>query len=379
MATPSTIEIDQLAAPIPGDAPAGADLREDPSPTSIYRELKAARKRARDAERLALAPDPDSPPPDPRSEWQFIDQNSRKALTELSKDFEITAWYVEALLREKSFAGLRDGLRLARKLVEQYWDDMYPVRDEEDGMLFRVAAFRGMDGGDTDGTLILPLRKQPLTVAVGDRPPLSRVDFIQAQSLERIDDPEQRSRRIDNGAITMDQFEQAVAATSQEQLADTVEDIEECIEEVILFDQLLDERCDVAADGERTAPPTGNIRSALMECMDTIKMFYAPAEEAAPDAGEGDSQQAAASGGGAGGIATPSQAMTREEAFALLLKVADYFKKTEPHSPLSYSLQQVVRWGRMPLPELLTELIRDESERERLFKHVGLPLDYGND
>lgn len=378
MATPPTIEIDQIAAPIPGEVPAGSDPRDDPTPNSLYRELKSARKRARDAERLALAPDPDNSPPDPRGDWKYIFTNAEKVLREQAKDFEVAAWYVESLLREHGFAGLRDGLRLARRLGEQYWDQMYPVRDEEDGMLFRVAAFRGLDGGDTDGTLIIPLRKQPLTVAVADREPMSRADFVQAQSLEQIEDPEQRSRRIDSGAVTMDQFEQGMTATSSDQLADTLEDIEECIEEVILLDQFFEEHCDVAADGERTAPSTGNIRRALMECMDTIKMFHTPAEETSADdiaAGGGD----AASSGVAGAIATPGQSMTREEAFALLLKVADFFKKTEPHSPLSYSLQQVVRWGRMPLPELLTELIRDESERERLFKHVGLPLDYGND
>ena len=48
---------------------------------------------------------------------------------------------------------------------------------------------------------------------------------------------------------------------------------------------------------------------------------------------------------------------TREDAFRALLQVADYFKRTEPHSPVAYSLEQAVRWGRMPLPELLTELI----------------------
>jgi type VI secretion system protein ImpA len=63
---------------------------------------------------------------------------------------------------------------------------------------------------------------------------------------------------------------------------------------------------------------------------------------------------------------------TREDAFRALLQVADYFKRTEPHSPVAYTLEQAVRWGRMPLPDLLTELIPEQTAREQIFKIVGI-------
>jgi type VI secretion system protein ImpA len=63
---------------------------------------------------------------------------------------------------------------------------------------------------------------------------------------------------------------------------------------------------------------------------------------------------------------------TREDAFRALLQVADYFKRTEPHSPVAYSLEQAVRWGRMALPELLTELVPEQGAREQIFKVVGI-------
>ena len=63
---------------------------------------------------------------------------------------------------------------------------------------------------------------------------------------------------------------------------------------------------------------------------------------------------------------------TREEAFRALLQVAEFFKRTEPHSPISYGLEQAVRWGRMPLPDLWAELIPEESARLQLFKLVGI-------
>jgi type VI secretion system protein ImpA len=65
--------------------------------------------------------------------------------------------------------------------------------------------------------------------------------------------------------------------------------------------------------------------------------------------------------------------VTRDDALNALLQVADYFRRTEPHSPVSYSLEQAVRWGRMSLPELLAELIPDEAARTQLSLRAGIP------
>ena len=66
---------------------------------------------------------------------------------------------------------------------------------------------------------------------------------------------------------------------------------------------------------------------------------------------------------------------TRQEAIQTLLRVAEYFRRAEPHSPISYALEQVVRWGHMSLPELLAELVSDRSAREEIFRRAGIPQD----
>ena len=38
MASPSIIDVDELLQPISEDAPQGSDIREDPSPTSVWRD-----------------------------------------------------------------------------------------------------------------------------------------------------------------------------------------------------------------------------------------------------------------------------------------------------------------------------------------------------
>jgi type VI secretion system protein ImpA len=90
------------------------------------------------------------------------------------------------------------------------------------------------------------------------------------------------------------------------------------------------------------------------------------------DTGEDETGMSVVSDGQAGGVAA-SRVQTREEAFRALLQISDYFRRAEPHSPVSYALEQVVRWGRMSLPELLSELVEDQSSRREVYKRTGIP------
>ena len=55
------------------------------------------------------------------------------------------------------------------------------------------------------------------------------------------------------------------------------------------------------------------------------------------------------------------------------VSIADFFRRNEPHSPIPFALEQAVRWGQMPLPQLLRELIPDDGSRQNFFKLTGIP------
>src|SRR5256885_12900644 len=123
MASSEILEFATLLEPIPGDTPTGPDLRADGSPSSPYYAVKDARSTARAAERqIVMDGEETGNVPD----WRPVLQRGVKAMAEKSKDLEITAYLIEALVRLHGFAGLRDGFRLARELVERYWDGLYP-------------------------------------------------------------------------------------------------------------------------------------------------------------------------------------------------------------------------------------------------------------
>jgi len=63
---------------------------------------------------------------------------------------------------------------------------------------------------------------------------------------------------------------------------------------------------------------------------------------------------------------------SREEAYRRLSDAADYLLRTEPHSPTPYLVMRAVAWGRMPLNELLQELVNSEGDLKQLYTLLGM-------
>ena len=369
MGSPEVLDFDRLLAPIPGEHPAGSDPRQDFSPVSTYREVRARRSDARQAERSTVYDDDEMA--GPPADWRPIFDLGTKLLAEEAKDLEAAALVIEALVRREGIAGLRDGFRLARELCERFWDDLYPTPDEE-GVVTRVAPLAGLNGEDSDGLLMGPIARVLITGG-STAGPFSAIDHQMALELERIEDPDKRAARMEKpDVVTLQKFDVAVSETSVDFVSNLLEDLSECSEEFEGLCRVLEEKCGEDDRGFSLAPPSSNVRNALRECRELVEKTYRhllSVDDAAEVEGE------VAEGGGQLAVGSAEKGVTsREDAFRALLQVAEFFKRTEPHSPVSYALEQAVRWGRMPLPELLEELIPDYSTREQAFKLVGIKV-----
>ena len=372
MVTEATFDIDALLQPFSDDKPVGEDIREDFSPTSIYYQIKDARAAARTTERQNLMSDDPNAIYQKVQEWNTVLELAPKILLENGKDLEIAAWYIEALIREHGFPGLRDGLRLVNGLIENFWDDLYPLPDE-DGVETRVAPLTGLNGDDGDGTLISPISQVMLTDGYDGG--FAAWQYEQAYEIETIVDPDKKEARIAQGGVTLKSIEGTVLETASSYFVQLFGDLDEAIAEFTTMSSVLDEKCG------HDAPPSSNIRNALKRVKEILgfltKDVLLSSEETVDedDAAAGDDQ------GEATNVSKPKTASidnvginSRDEAFRALLKVSDFFKRTEPHSPISYNLNQAVKWGRMSLPELLGELIPDERAREEYCKLAGITM-----
>lgn len=375
MSTAAIIDIESLIQPFSDDTPCGEDIREDYSSTSIYYQIKDARAQARTSERQILASDDPEAIQSMVPEWKTVLELAPKILSEKGKDLEITAWYIEALTRAHGFAGLRDGLRLTKILVDQFWDGLYPLPDE-DGLETRVAPLTGLNGEDGPGTLIVPISQILLTEGFSN-PPFAAWQYEQAYEVEALTDPEKKEARLASGAVAMKDIQQAVSETQPSFFVNLKEDVNETLTAFSELSDALDARC--GHDG----PPVSNIRNSLKRIIEIIGFMTKDMIFEAEDTDEGGEEAGGAEDGGGATTAVTKKAKgasidsasinSRDEAFRALLKVSEFFRRTEPHSPVSYNLEQAVKWGRMPLPELLGELIPDERAREEYFRLAGIP------
>jgi predicted component of type VI protein secretion system len=72
-------------------------------------------------------------------------------------------------------------------------------------------------------------------------------------------------------------------------------------------------------------------------------------------------------------IPPTSQINSREAAYQMLESIVDYLKTIEPHSPTPYLIQRAINWGKLPLPELMLALLREEGDMNRVFHLLNIP------
>lgn len=358
MATSAVIDISTLSAPLPGASPVGMNLRLDSSPASIYYKIKDLRNQARAIERKQIE---DVDAEQPLAEWQKLYQLAIELFSKSSKDIEIAAWLIEALLRLYNFAGLRDGLKFYRQLLELYWENLYPPIDEE-GYQARLATFIGLNGEDTDGTLIFPITNVKLTLGKSVDS-YSLWQYEQAHEVNQINDPEKRQKRIDAGAVKLPLVETSIEETPSSFFRDTAEELKACLDELQAIDLFFEEKC-----GENVLS-LSRIKDKLKGCLDVVKIIGKSAFENSPcdqvnNQGNNQIEMSA--------VVSDKKILDREKAFAQILEVANFFEQNEPHSPLSYILRKAVRWGKTSLPELLAEIIHDDSALKESYKLTGI-------
>lgn len=371
MASSAVLDISEFLNPISEDRPTGEDLRLDASPLSSYQTIKTARYAARDAEKNNLYNEGSG---EADEYWRKILTLAPKILREESKDLEVATWLTEAMVRRYGFQGLRDSMQLIEGLLGQFWDNLYPTPDE-DGIETRVAPLAGLNGTSNEGVLIAPIRRIPLTE--GYTPgPFAYYQYQQAVDLERITNEDAREAKAEKLGFTLAHIEQAVAESSESFFVDLLDDIATTIDSCRGIEKLLDNLC-----GSDDAPSTRAIITTLEECRAAVNHIAkhklpvavdvaAHEEENPADSAAASATRATNTGNTASVIA--NALVSRDAAFKQLLEIAQFFRKTEPHSPVSYALEKAVKWGNMSLEELIVELIPDSSSRKHFSELTGV-------
>jgi type VI secretion system protein VasJ len=121
------------AAPVAGDAPAGADIRGLPE----FEQLEAEIRRM----------DVDGPA---AVNWGKVSSSALNILSTQSKDILVACWATYGLFRTEGYQGLAVGLGILRGMVETHWDGLFPPVKRERA---RVGAVDWLIGRMTPGVM----------------------------------------------------------------------------------------------------------------------------------------------------------------------------------------------------------------------------------
>ena len=302
-----------------------------------------------------------------KADWGRVQDLCLDALLKRSKDIQLAAWLMEASLNLEGFGGLRKGLEVLCNLTMEFWEGIYP-QVEGDDVESRTAPFFWIND-----KLSVRLKLSPIVQrGAQDLKGLSFSDWQKASKNENLIrkgqlDPADETANV----FTQSKFLTECALSPNNYYSELSSDISESIEWSQKLETFLDEKCG------RDSPSLIGFRETLEMILrlidETIKPRLGISQEEGPEKQAKPQEKKMEKKT----VAVPAPEMTsavqnRAEAYRMLQQAADYLLVTEPHSPAPYLVKRAVSWGNMSLAELLSEIVKDESDMRMIFELLGM-------
>lgn len=387
-----TLDYNDLLQPISEESATGIYLKSD---RATYRTLRNSFNAAQSSFRR-LTETPESSNDEELFEenlnnWQAVNEACWGTLTEQSKDIEIYCWWVMSLaFQDNSIDKISQALTTLVEFIKAFWPDVQPYLPEEKlkttteeeqtkerAELQLRPLIQLLGESSNSGLLFMPLQMMSL---VGEIDHAQYFSANKAGTLAALKEQAQADFGNYKQAITADIHALAAALSALDELDNWLKETSSSFNIANISAQFL----------------KANINDNLQAIKYLVSDCYSAwpldtqQEEPQPAASPTETKQVAAVTQDVQQNITepqPSQAQVntqvqlsaptitsaqinnRDNAFAELRKIADYFAKAEPHSPVSYLLEKAIRWGYTPLPELMTELV---AGNEQLLAQINL-------
>ncbi len=364
-------------APLDKEGPAGPSLRYDP----VYAQIRDARM-----EEDASLPMGEWTRPLKKADWRAVETLCTGLLQQRNKDLQVAVWLTEAWVHRHGLGGLVAGTRLLDGLVRDFWDSVHPLVDDGDAEMRTAPLVWANDSLAQVLLLHVPLVPWPEVAQ----------PFISLNEWQRALSSEFGAEAVKAKAA---KTANAPVASRQDILEQAGRDLRRLV--------ALDEELMVAADAWNAltaqldarlghdAPSLAKVADTLARLRQAVRSLLQERDprDLQPEA-IADSTPADTIGARSPSNATddndmseettpsPSDALpqaaasgrigSRAEAYQLLELAAAYLQRTEPHSPTPYLVKRAVTWGRLPLPELMQEVLREEGDLTRYFSMLGV-------
>ena len=319
----------ELLNDIPGDDPCGPDMEYEP----LFQEMERAAQ-GRPPQEMG-----DSVTEGEEPQWREVAKNAEEILKQ-SKDIRAGVFLTRALLNTRGLAGLADGLTVVKGLCELFWDGLHPKLDPDDDNdpTMRVNILNAL--GDREAT-ILACRHMPLVEARGlGTYGLWHMDVASGNTSL----PENFEGEVPNTAT----IEAAFMQCELDDLQATSAHIDTCVETLAELETLLAGQMEISLTPDL---------SALTEALRAMRVAVNAGLERRGVAVEGaEGEDAEAEGGAAPQQGISGTVQNREDVVRVIDQICEFYRRTEPSSPVPMLLQRAKRLVHMDFMDIIRDL-----------------------
>lgn len=294
------------------------------------------------------------------ADWPQVAKQCTKLLCENSKDIRLAMWLAEALSKTDGFAGLAQGYNLLAELIDRFWEHIHPLPENND-QENRIGNLSWLANCSARLINEIPITDSP-------RGYYSMSDYEAARTLQAtLDRDPDNADKLAADKITFAQIDAIQRDTSPAFYTTLVQDTKACAEALEKLDAACNEK--LGLDG----PSFAMARDALSNVATLINRFavqpdaidnLSSIDSEAIESGNSLSQTSDTVFGGV--IKSRSQALQQ------LRIIANYFRATEPHSPVAYIADKAAQWGEMPLHAWLQTVVKDQGALAHIEELLGV-------
>ncbi|ERK11409.1 putative protein ImpA [Serratia fonticola AU-AP2C] len=350
-----SIELDMTALllPITPENPKGNSLEYEP----IYDDIRQARESdpdyLYDGEWTASVPR--------RADWEKVHKLCSLALVRESKDLQLGCWLVEAQTHLQGIEGIAVGLRFLSEFMTRFWLHCWPELDEE-GASIRYAKLSRLDRDISQFLYTFPLLQHESSSLAHWRKVLA---FEQKVSFK----PHSQDELImAEGDFTLASFELQSGSFSVSNLRPQTERLTGILGQLNELDE-----CYVSLTQEENHTLFSQTRQTLIDMLNFLQRMMQQYMPVGSDVSHVDAIAPSESPRidviTQYRLPTDKQGMSRNIAISQMLDIANFFRQTEPSSPVPFLMERAARWANMTLTEWLDEMLTD-SNSLRDINHV---------
>jgi len=369
----------QLLTPITEESACGPPLRFDP----LFTEIRLEREED----------DPSLPMrqwerPLKKADWAVIDKKCTEFLIRRSKDVQIAVWLAEAWLRCDGLRGLPRGLYLIQELLSDYWEEVHP-RIEAGDPETRIAPLEWLSE-----SFSRTLRFHVVLVDAPDYTP-SKINLIEWERLPEkntnngaLSDFEDEGYASNRDDVKLLSRELLIQWVGQSKLVTAIKSQDLIVEgSLSLLEQISSHMRGKIGDSSanllrirETLLAIQRVHMALLttdraenaDASNEESVSRSPVIENGPNRTGLPELTSAIGVGSAPNSIESAEWRNRDEAYAALDRIANFLLRAEPHSPTPYLIRRAVKWGKLTLPQLMAEIMREEGDLNKIMDILGV-------